>query len=83
METTIRGIRCELETWVEGGEPRSSLFLYKALEDGSEFSGSLQLTEHFGGIPYDQGGPPAGPEVYPVSDRVLEEIEAWGLKHGY
>lgn len=79
----IGGIAVELETWVEAGEPRSSLFLLAVDTDGSRYQGSLHLSEHLGGIPYDKGGPDDGPELYPVSRRRLEEIEEWAVKHGY
>lgn len=79
----IGGVAVELETWVEAGEPRSSLFLLAIDTDGSRYQGSLHLTEHLGGIPYDKGGPDAGPELYPVSSKQLEKIEAWAVQHGY
>lgn len=79
----IDGIAVELQTWDEGGEPRSSLFLLAVDTDGSRYQGSLQLTEHLGGIPYDEGGSIDGPELYPVSDATLDRVEAWGVDNGY
>lgn len=82
-ETVIDWIRCELELWEEHGEERSSLFLLAIDTDGSRYQGSLHLAEHLGGIPYDKGGPDDGPELYPVSSKQLEKIEAWAVQHGY
>lgn len=82
-ETVIDGIRCSLELWEEHGEERSSLFLFKETDDGSEYAASLHVAEAKGGLPHFKGGPPEGPELYPVSDATLDRVESWGIDNGY
>lgn len=84
IETTIKGIRCELETWEENGEPRSSLFLYRTCPlTGDEYQGSIQLCEHEGGIPLYEGRSDVGPRVWELSRTTFEVIEEWAVAHGY
>ncbi|HRO59853.1 MAG TPA: hypothetical protein PKZ27_02875 [Rhodocyclaceae bacterium] len=74
-------VRAELEP--NPDRPGMSCFLYHRSDDGSEFMGSLQLCENFGGIPHDQGGPTTGPQVYFLSPALLQEIENWAVENGY
>lgn len=84
IETTIKGIRCELELWEEDGEPRSSLFLSRECpRTGDLYVGSFHLCQHEGGIPLYAANNVEGPSVWELSQATFDAIEEWADAHGY